>query len=130
MPRLNCSERKAKTVRKDHMLGVRRQCALMTLALSKLYYQIKTEKAQNLRFLKIIDKQFLETWRYWPHRTVRYVLRNSQKYSRHCVRHLMRLMRLDLIYQQSNCPIPDDHIDPRRSELFIARLMLEGIFRR
>ena len=108
MPRLNCSERKAKTVRKDHKLGVRRQCALMTLARSKLYYQIKTEKVQNLRFLKIINKQFLETWRYGPHQTVRYMLRNSQKYSRHCVRHLMRLMRLGPIYQQSSCPIPDE----------------------
>ena len=48
-------------VSKDHKLSVRRQCALLTLARSNLYYEPKGESAENLRFMAIIDKQFLET---------------------------------------------------------------------
>jgi len=48
-------------VSKDYKLSVRRQCALLTLARSNLYYEPKGESAENLRFIEIIDKQFLET---------------------------------------------------------------------
>ncbi len=48
-------------VSKDHKLSVRRQCALLTLSRSNLYYEPKGESAENLRFMEIIDKQFLET---------------------------------------------------------------------
>jgi putative transposase len=39
-------------VSKDHKLSVRRQCTLLTLARSTLYYQPKGESAENLRFLE------------------------------------------------------------------------------
>lgn len=48
-------------VSKDHKLSVRRQCALLTLVRSNLYYEPKGESAENLRFMEIIDRQFLET---------------------------------------------------------------------
>ena len=48
-------------VSKDHKLSVCRQCALLTLTRSSLYYEPKGESAENLRFMGIIDKQFLET---------------------------------------------------------------------
>ena len=48
-------------VSKDHRLSVRRQCALLTLTRSNLYYEPKGESAENLQFMAIIDKQFLET---------------------------------------------------------------------
>jgi putative transposase len=47
-------------VSKDHKLSVRRQCALLTLVRSNLFYEPKGESAQNLRFMEIIDKQFLQ----------------------------------------------------------------------
>ena len=40
-PRFNCPGREAKMVSKDHKLSIRRQCALLTLARSNLYYQPK-----------------------------------------------------------------------------------------
>ena len=46
---------------KDHELSQRRQCALLQLSRSTLYYRPKGESAENLRFIDIIDKQFLET---------------------------------------------------------------------
>ncbi len=48
-------------VSKDHDLSVRRQCGLLSLVRSNLYYQPKGESSENLRFMAIIDKQFLET---------------------------------------------------------------------
>ncbi len=48
-------------VSRDHKLSVRRQCGLLSLARSTLYYQPKGESAENLRFMTIIDKQFLQT---------------------------------------------------------------------
>jgi hypothetical protein len=48
-------------VSKGRKLSVRRQCALLTLVRSNLYYEPKGESAENLRFIAIIDKQFVET---------------------------------------------------------------------
>jgi putative transposase len=49
-------------VKQDHPdLSVRRQCSLLSLARSGLYYQPRGESAENLKFMAIIDRQFLET---------------------------------------------------------------------
>ena len=48
-------------VSKDHKLSVRRQCALLTLARSNMYYEPKGEFLENLQFMAIIDNQFLES---------------------------------------------------------------------
>tara|TARA_R110002096_G_scaffold91621_3_gene207191 strand:+ start:280 stop:489 length:210 start_codon:yes stop_codon:yes gene_type:complete len=42
-------------------VSVRRQCQMLLLAPSNLYYAPKGESAENLRFMELIDKQFLET---------------------------------------------------------------------
>ncbi|WVX50683.1 hypothetical protein ROLI_037820 [Roseobacter fucihabitans] len=41
-------------VSKEHKLSVRRQCKLLTLTRSHLYYEPKGESAENLRFMEII----------------------------------------------------------------------------
>lgn len=89
-------------VSKDHDLSVRRQCRLLSLARSNLYYQPKGESAGNLRFMGIIDKQFLATPWYGSRQMARYMQRQGHKCGRHRVRRLMRLMRLVPIYQTPN----------------------------
>jgi len=89
-------------VSKDHKLSVRRQCALLTLTRSNLYYQPKGESTENLRFMAIIDRQFLETPWYGSRQMARYMKRQDHKCGRHRVRRLMRLMRLVPIYQEPN----------------------------
>jgi putative transposase len=102
-------------VSKDHKLSVRRQCALLTLARSNLYYESKVESAENLRFMAIIDKQFLETPWYGSRQMARYIKRECHGRGRQPlpgngllanrergVRRLMRLMRLVPIYQEPN----------------------------
>jgi len=89
-------------VSRDHDLSVRRQCGLLSLTRSKLYYQPKGESAENLRFMEIIDKQFLQTPWYGSRQIARYMQRQGHKCGRHRVRRLMRLMRLVPIYQTPN----------------------------
>ncbi|MDA8586318.1 IS3 family transposase [Rhodobacteraceae bacterium] len=91
-----------KMVSWDHRLSMRKQCELLQLSRSRLYYQSVGESAANLRFMKIIDKQFLETPWYGSRQMVRHMKRNGHKCGRHRVRRLMRLMRLVPIYQEPN----------------------------
>ena len=86
-------------VSKGHELSQRRQCALLQLSRSTLYYQPKGESAENLRFMEIIDKQFLETPWYGSRQMARHMQRRGHKCSRHRVR---RLMRLVPIFQEPN----------------------------
>ena len=89
-------------VRRDHDLSVRRQCGLLSLARSNLYYQPKGESAENLRFMTIIDRQFLQTPWYGSRQMARFMQREGHKCGRHRVRRLMKLMRLVPIYQTPN----------------------------
>lgn len=81
-------------------LSVRRQCSLLSLARSNLYYHPRGESAENLRFMDIIDRQFLETPWYGSRQMARHMQREGHNCGRHRVRRLMRLMRLVPIYQE------------------------------
>ena len=89
-------------VSKDHKLSVCRQGVLLTLVRSNLYYDPKGKSAENLRFMDIIDKQFLETPWYGSRQMARHMERQGHKCGRHRVRRLMRLMRLVPINQEPN----------------------------
>ena len=89
-------------VSKDHELSQRRQCTLLQLSRWTLYYQPKGESAENLRFMEIIDKQFLDTPWYGSRQMARHMQRQGHKCGRHRVRRLMRPMRLVPIFQEPN----------------------------
>lgn len=57
---------------------------------------------ENLAFMEIIDKQFLDTPWYGSRQMARHMKRQGHKCGRHRVRRLMRLMRLVPIYQEPN----------------------------
>lgn len=86
----------------DHNLSQRRQCALLRLTRSSLYYQPVGESAENLKFMAIIDKQFLETPWYGSRQMARFMKRQGHQCGRHRVRRLMRKMRLVPIWQTPN----------------------------
>ncbi|SMX46232.1 Integrase core domain protein [Maliponia aquimaris] len=81
-------------------LSVRRQCSLLSLVRSGLYYHPRGESIENLAFMEIIDRQFLETPWYGSRQMARHMQREGHKCGRHRVRRLMRLMRLVPIYQE------------------------------
>ena len=82
-------------MKQDHPdLSVRRQCSLLSLARSGLCYQPRGESAENLKFMAIIDRQFLETPWYGSRQMARHMQREGYGCGRHRVRRLMKLMRL------------------------------------
>lgn len=88
-------------MKQDHpRLSVRRQCSLLSLTRSTLYYQPRGESAENLAFMAIIDRQFLDTPWYGSRQMARHMQRAGHTCGRHRVRRLMRLMRLVPIYQE------------------------------
>jgi putative transposase len=89
-------------VNRDQKLSIRKQCKLLQLSRSRLYYQPVGESAENLKSMEIIDKQFLETPWYGSRQMARFMKRNNHQCGRHRVRRLMRLMRLVPIYQEPN----------------------------
>ena len=92
-------------MKKDHPdLSLRRQCSLLSLARSTLYYQPRGESAENLKLMEIIDRQFLETPWYGSRQMARHMQRQGHRCGRHRVRRLMKLMRLVPIYQEPKTP--------------------------
>ncbi|MFW8636015.1 IS3 family transposase [Cribrihabitans pelagius] len=79
---------------------LRRQCSLLFLARSNLYYHPRGESAEKLVFMENIDRQFLETSWYGSGQMARHMQGDGHKCGRHRVRRLMRPMRLVPIYQE------------------------------
>jgi len=52
---------RVKMVEKDSQLSQRKQCELLTIHRSKLYYQPKETSMMNLHLMKIIDRQYTST---------------------------------------------------------------------
>ena len=78
-------------MKNDHPdLSVRRRCSLLSLARSTLYYQPRGERAENLKFMEIIDRQFLETPWYGSRQMSRHMQRQGHKCGRHRVRLLVK----------------------------------------
>ena len=99
-------------MKQDHPdLSVRRQCSLLSLARSGLYYQPRGESAENLAFMDIIDRQFIETPWYGSRQMARHMQREGHQYGRHRVRRLMRLMRLVPVCQEpKTSKKPSEHM--------------------
>ena len=63
------------SIEKDHpRLSVRRQCRLLLLSRSTLYYAPVGESVENLALMRLIDQQFLETPWYGSRQMARWLL--------------------------------------------------------
>jgi putative transposase len=93
-------ERLRPLVEPDHpQLSVRRQCELLGLPRSSLYYEPAAETAENLRLMRLIDEEYtahpfegsrkLTAWLREVH---------GEEVNRKRIRRLMRLMGLEAIY--------------------------------
>jgi len=107
--------RRVKFVRKDNSrLSVVRQADLLGLNRTSLYYQRKGESPKNLKLMRIIDEQFLDTPYYGSRQMARWLRRQGHKVNRKRVGRLMRLMGLSVIYQKPNTskPHPEHKVYP------------------
>jgi putative transposase len=79
-------------------LSVRRQCELLGLNRSTLYYAPAGESTENLQLMRLIDEQYLRTPFYgWPRMTA-YLRRQGYDVNHKRIQRLMRKMGLQAIY--------------------------------
>jgi len=79
-------------------LSIRRQCALLGLNRSTLYYRGVEESETNLCLMRLIDEQYLRTPFYGSRRMAVWLQGEGHAVNRKRVRRLMRLMGLEAIY--------------------------------
>ena len=90
------------------------QCRLVSIARSSFYYEGKGESPLNLRLMRLIDEQFLETPFYGSRQMKRWLRRQGDTVSRKRVRRLMRLLGLHAVFQRprTSQPHPEHRIYP------------------
>lgn len=109
------ADRRRMKIDRDHpKLSQRRQCRLLSLSRSSLYYTPVGESAENLALMRLIDEQFLETPWYGARQMSRWLRRQGHVAGRHRVRRLMRKMGLTPIYQppRTSQPHPEHKVYP------------------
>jgi putative transposase len=88
--------------RADSQLSIVAQCGLLKVARSTLYYQPASVSVDDLRLMRRIDEQYLETPFYGTRRMVAVLRREGETVNRKRVRRLMQVMGLEAIYQRPN----------------------------
>src|SRR5262249_22968709 len=79
-------------------LSARRQCELLGLNRSSLYYKPAPETAENLRLMRLIDGQYTACPFYGSRRMTAWLLAQGEGVNRKRVQRLMRRMGLEAIY--------------------------------
>ncbi len=83
-------------------MSVRRQCALIGLNRSTLYYEPAPETPANLALMRLIDEQYTRCPFYGSRRITRWLVRQGYEVNRKRVRRLLRVMGLEAIYPKPN----------------------------
>ena len=77
---------------------MRRQCELLELSRSGLYYEAAEESAENLRLMRRIDELYTERPYLGSRRMAVWLKRDGEEVNRTRMQRLMRLMGLEAIY--------------------------------
>jgi len=100
--------------RRHPSLSVVRQCTLLGISRSGLYYQPVGISQGDLTLMKLIDCQYLATPFYGARRVAVWLKKQGYKVNRKRVRRLMRIMGLKAIYRRprTSKPAPGHKIYP------------------
>jgi putative transposase len=105
-------------------LSVVRQCALLKIARSSLYYERTGESSINLALMQEIDRAFTE-WPFFGVRQMRrYLVSMGHSVGNKRVRRLMRLMGLMAVYQQPKTSLSDPQ--SKKYPYLLRGLSIEG----
>ena len=95
--------RRRQMVDREHpSLSLVRQCALLGVSRSSIYYRPRAASAEDLSLMGEIDRQYLETPFYGSRRMQARLERRGMRVSRKRVQRLMRAMGLRAIYRRSS----------------------------
>ena len=100
---------------RDHpALSLSRQCRLLSIARSSLYYEPKGESVETLALMRRIDELFLKYPFYGARRMVLHLRREGVRIGRRRAARLMRLMGLQAIWRapRTSAPHPEHRVYP------------------
>jgi len=99
---------------KEPQVSVSRQCRLLNLSRSTLYYKPVEMAPQDLVLMRWIDEQYLKTPFYGSRSMTRHLRRLGYRVNRKRIQRLMRLMGLEAIYPKpkTSRPHPEHKIYP------------------
>lgn len=100
---------------RDHLqLSLRRQCQLLGLARSSLYYEPRPESDEDLLLMRLLDEQYTRTPFYGIRRMTAWLKRQGQVVNHKRVQRLLRLLGLEAIYPKPKLsqPAPGHRIYP------------------
>src|SRR5262249_18486610 len=93
------AERKRPLIQVGHPdLSVRRQCQLLGLNRSSLYYEPVPETLEDLRLMRLIDEQYTACPFYGSRKMTVWLTQQGEVVNRKRVQRLMRVMGLEAIY--------------------------------
>jgi putative transposase len=87
-------------------LSVRRQCALLGLTRSNVYYQPVETPADDLRLMRLLDEQYTACPFYGSRRMAAWLVRQGEVVNRKRVQRLLRIMGLEAIYPKPRLSAP------------------------
>jgi putative transposase len=85
---------------------VARQCELVGLARSSLYYEARPESEDNLALMRKLDEQYVRTPFYGVARMTEWLRREGQAVNEKRVRRLLREMGLEAVYPKPRLSVP------------------------
>ncbi|MDY6917129.1 MAG: IS3 family transposase [Chloroflexota bacterium] len=97
---LSVERRRAVIDRQHPSLSVVRQCRLLDISRSGLYYQPKGISEEDLTLMKLIDRQYLATPFYGARKIAAWLRNQGYRVNRKRVRRLMQVMGLKTIYRR------------------------------
>jgi putative transposase len=87
-------------------LSMVKQCALLDISRSSLYYRPKGPSQEDLALMKLMDHQYLATPFYGSRRMTAWLQRQGHQVGRKRIRRLMRTMGLQAIYRRPRTSQP------------------------
>ncbi len=93
------AERRAMVERDRPALSLSRQCRLLSIGRSSLYYEPKGESAETLALMRRIDELFLKYPFYGARQMVRHLRREGVRIGCRRAARLMRLLGLQAVYR-------------------------------
>ena len=112
---MSLAQRRGMVDRERLSLSTARQCALLGVARSSLYYRPREASGENLALMQSMDRQYLDRPFYGSRRMKVWLAREGgRRVSRKRVQRLMRIMGLRAIYRspRASRPAPERRVYP------------------
>ena len=95
-------------------LSLLRQCKVLHLSRSSIYYKPRPINPEDLELMRLIDEQYMKTPNYGSRSMTSFLRRLGYRVNRKRIQRLMRLMGLEAIYPKpkTSRPHPDHRIYP------------------